>query len=356
MTDCRRRWAPFLTVLILAVTLMAGCTSKIQPLRSSKPEFGYKSQVVDDLLALPPPAQKIVVAVYKFKDQSGQYKQTVNSTLNYSTAVTQGATSMLVKALEDAGRGQWFTIVERESLPNLLNERKIIRQTRLQYMSKEDMERIPPLPPMIYAPVILDGGIIAYETNLLTGGLGAKYLGIGGDTEFQRDTVTVALRAISVKDGRVLKTVETRKTIFSFKVDASVFKFVGVKELLEGEAGFSSNEPPQMSVKEAIESAVYSMVLEGAVDGLWAFQDPELGKRLIAEYEEQKQVQVVPVYGSDGQLEGFKPAKPPAAKTAKGAKPAPKPAPPTKPAPRPAPAAPNGQAPDAVDETLDDDR
>ncbi|MFM8445417.1 MAG: hypothetical protein ACKN9W_19020, partial [Methylococcus sp.] len=89
-----------------------------------------------------------------------------------------------------------------------------------------------------------------------------------------------------------------------------------------------------------------------AQDGLWGFQDPELGKRLIAEYEEEKQVQVVPIYGSDGQLEGFKPAKPPAAK----APPKPTP-PPPKPAPRPAPAAaPKAPPPDAVDETLDDDR
>ena len=307
-----RAIVPVLVRSLIFVTALAltGCTSKIKPLRSSKPEFGYKSQVIDDLLAVPPPEQKIVVAVYKFRDQSGQYKQTVNSTLNYSTAVTQGATSMLIKALEDAGKGQWFTIVERESLPNLLNERKIIRQTRLQYVAKEDLDKIPPLPPMVYAPVILDGGIIAYETNLLTGGLGAKYLGIGGDTEFQRDTVTIGLRAISVKDGRVLKTVETRKTIFSFKVDASVFKFVGVKELLEGEAGFSSNEPPQMSVKEGIESAVYSLIMEGAIDGLWSFQNPALGQQLIKEYQEEKQIQAVPVYGSDGELEGFRPFKP----------------------------------------------
>ena len=103
---------------------------------------------------------------------------------------------MLMKALEEAGQGKWFEVVERESLPSLLNERKIIRQTRMQYMSKEELEKIPALPAMLYAPVIFDGGVVAYESNLLTGGLGAKYLGIGGDTQFQRDNVTVALRAI----------------------------------------------------------------------------------------------------------------------------------------------------------------
>lgn len=324
-----RALAPGLLILA-ALLASAGCTTMVQPLRSSKPEYGYRSQVIDTLLALPSPEQPIVVAVYKFRDQTGQYKQTQSGTLNYSTAVTQGATTMLIKALQDAGRGRWFSVVERESLPNLLNERKIIRQTRMQYMSQEEMASVPPLPPMVYAPVILDGGVIAYESNLLTGGLGAKYLGIGADSQFQRDTVTVALRAVAVKDGRVLKTVETRKTIFSYKVDTSVFKFVSFKDLLEGEAGFSANEPPQMAVQEAIESAVYSLVLEGAADGLWSFKDPELGKRLIAEYEEERQVQVVPVYGSDGEIEGFQTAQ---------ARPAPTPAGAPPPAPAPAPPA-----------------
>lgn len=316
-----RRLALLLIALLIAIAA-TGCTTLVKPIRSTKAEIGYHSQVIDDLMALPPPKEKIIVAVYKFRDQTGQYKQSSSSSLNYSTAVTQGATSMLIKALEDAGQGKWFTVVERESLPSLLNERKIIRQTRMQYLSREDLDKVPPLPPMIYAPVILDGGVIAYETNLLTGGLGAKYLGIGGNTEFQRDTVTTFLRAVSVKDGRILKSVQTSKTIFSVKVDSSIFKYVGLKDLLEAEAGFSSNEPPQMAVLEAIERGVYSMVLEGAIEGLWSFDNPELGQKLIEEYKEEKEVKAVPIYNADGELEGFKAMRPdktaPAARGAGG--------------------------------------
>jgi len=288
----------------LAATLAGGCTSKVKPFRSSKPETGWHTQVIDDLISLPPPAQKIVLTVYKFRDQTGQYRFATNA-VNYSTAITQGATSMLIKALEDAGGGSWFTVLERESLPNILNERKIIRQTRLQYMSQDELNQVPPLPPLLYSPLIVDGGVISYETNLLTGGLGARYLGIGGNTEFQRDAVTVYLRLVSVKDGRILKSVETRKTIFSIKLDASVFKFVSYQNLLEVEAGFSSNEPPQMSVQEAIEQGVYALIMEGAVDGLWSFADPARGKKLIAAYEEEKQVKPVPVYDDEGELAGF---------------------------------------------------
>ena len=321
--------------LVLAAIALTSCSTMFQPLPSSKAEIDYKSQVIDQLMALPPPSEKIVIAVYKFRDQTGQYKQSSASSLNYSTAVTQGATSMLIKSLADAGQGKWFTVVERESLPNLLNERKIIRQTRMQYLTREDLDKLPPLPPMMYAPVIMDGGVIAYETNLLTGGLGAKYLGIGGDTQFQRDTVTIFLRAVAVKDGRVLKSVQTSKTIFSVKLDASVFRFVGFKDLLEVEAGFSSNEPPQMAVEEAIQMGVYSMIMEGAIDGLWSFQSPALGQQLIASYQEEKNVKPVPIYTDDGELEGFRKAPP---NTAPAGQPPPSPVRAPALAPRPAPA------------------
>ena len=285
--------------------LLLSCSTFFKPVPSSKAETGFHSQVIDDLMALPPPAEKLVIAVYKFRDQTGQYKQTASNAITYSTAVTQGATSMLIKALEEAGQGKWFEVVERESLPNLLNERKIIRQTRMQYMSQDELANVPGLPAMLYAPVNFDDGVVAYASNLLTGGLGAKYLGVGGDTQFQRDTVTVALRAVAVNDGRILKSVQTSKTIFSVKLDSNLYRFVGWQNLLEFDAGISSNEPPQMAVLEAIEQAVYSMIMEGAVKGVWKFQDPLLGQQLVKKYQDSKIVKAVPIYNGMGELEGF---------------------------------------------------
>lgn len=293
-----------IVLLMPGLLSLPGCTTAVRPFKSTRAETGRETQVIQDLGLLPAPVQPIMVAVYKFRDQTGQYKQ-VPGTVNYSTAVTQGATAMLIKALEDAGRGSWFTILERETLPNLLNERKIIRQTRMQYLSDQQQGQIQALPPMKYAPLILDGGVIAYETNLLTGGIGAKYLGIGGDTQFQRDTVTVFLRLISVKDGRVIKSVETAKTIFSVKVDANVFKFIDFKQLLEAEVGFSSNEPPQLAVQEAIEQAVYSLIMEGAMSGLWEFSAPERAQPMLNAYLEEKIIKPVPRYSEDGELDGF---------------------------------------------------
>lgn len=290
-------------VAVLASTMVMGCSSRVQPIPSGKAILGKKTQMYSDLASLPEPKEPIIVGLYKFRDQTGQYKPGTGTT-GWSTAVTQGGTSMLIKALQDAGGGKWFTVLERESLPNLLNERKIIRQTRKQYEGRAD--KTGGIPPLLFAPVMLDGGIIAYESNLLTGGLGARYLGIGGSTKYSRDNVTIYLRAVSVKNGRIIKSVTTSKTIFSIGMDGSVFKFIAFKELLEVEAGYTSNEPPQMAVLEAIEKAVYSMIMEGVVDGLWSFKDPKAGEEAIKKYLLEKNAMVMAEFDNKGQLKTVK--------------------------------------------------
>jgi curli production assembly/transport component CsgG len=90
-----------------------------------------------DLIYLPPPPSTIPVAVYAFTDQTGQLKVS-ESGANYSRAVTQGGTSILIGALRSAGNGNWFNVIERERLDNLLRERQIIREMRRQYLGEEE--------------------------------------------------------------------------------------------------------------------------------------------------------------------------------------------------------------------------
>src|SRR3546814_660964 len=131
-----------------------------------------------------------------------------------SSDLSQGGASILVKALQDAGIRQWFTIVEREMLRNLLNERQIIREMRERYLGETQVNP-QALPAMLFAGVLLEGGVIGYDTNTVTGGAGASFLGIGGRTEYRQDTVTVYLRAVSVRTGEVLTSVTASKTIAS---------------------------------------------------------------------------------------------------------------------------------------------
>jgi curli production assembly/transport component CsgG len=238
------------------------------------------------LLTLPPAKARVAVAVYEYADQTGQFKASENfQTL--SRAVTQGGNAILVKALQDAGNRQWFTVIERAQLNNLLKERQIIKEMRRTYLNEQGINP-QALPPLLFAGLLLEGGIIGYDTNTLTGGAGARYLGIGGDVKYRQDTVTVYLRAVSTKTGEVLLNVTTHKTIASFGIQGGAFKFVAIDRLLETEAGITKNEPDQLAVQQAIEKAVYSLVMEGAEIGLWQFADPLAQAALLRDYREEK--------------------------------------------------------------------
>ncbi len=261
-----------LALAICLAGLVSGCMPRfVQPYRVEAARVAApRSVAASGLSSLAPPAEPVVVAVYRFRDQTGQYRALEN-TSTFSTAVTQGATSILVRALEDSG---WFTPIEREGLSNLLNERQIIQTTRQQYTGP-DGAPLAPLPPLLYAGVILEGGIIGFDSNVITGGAGVRYFGTGVSGQFRQDQVTVYLRAVSTQNGRVLKTVYTTKTIVSQKLDTGVFRYVDLRRLLETEAGYSTNEPPVLAVTAAIEEAVHALVVEGARDGLWAVANPQ---------------------------------------------------------------------------------
>ncbi len=262
----------------------AACANYAAPLETARPIPASPTRITEELRSLPAPKEQVVAAVYRFRDETGQYKAAENMA-SWSTAVTQGATSILIKALEESG---WFVPIEREGLSNLLNERQIIQSIRAQYEGPEG-QKLGPLPPLLYAGIILEGGIVGYDTNLLTGGVGVRYFGAGGSGKFRQDQVTVYLRAVSTQTGRVLRTVTTSKTIASQQVDAGIFRFVDVDRLLESEVGYSYNEPPVVAVTEAIQEAVKELVIEGVKEGLWALEDPaEIHGPAFAGYERSK--------------------------------------------------------------------
>lgn len=268
---------------IVSVLLFTGCTGKLSTVGTAPATLGYKTDSHQDLTSLPTPAGRIPVAVYSFRDQTGQYKPLPGAT-SFSTAVTQGATSMLVKALSDS---KWFVPVEREGLQNLLTERKISR-ANLQSSLPEGAE-LPPSPKLINAQMIIEGGIIAYDSNLTTGGFGARFWGIGGSAEYQVDKVTLYIRAVDVNSGRILKSVSTSKTILSRAIDVNMYRYVSYNRLLEIETGVSTNEPPQMCVLEALEKAVTSLIIEGVQDGLWRLDNPnDINAQIILDYQEEK--------------------------------------------------------------------
>lgn len=268
--------------------LLAGCGAYFnQPIKQKGARTGELTSTSTTLKEFPLPSEPVVVGVYNFKDQTGQYKSVENGS-TFSTAVSQGATTILIKALEDS---KWFTPIERENLGNLLNERNIIRSTRDEYRKNSNPNE-PNLPPLLYAGVLLEGGIISYDSNIITGGLGARYFGVGGSTQYREDRITVYLRAVSTSSGKILKTVYVSKTILSQAVNASLFKYVNFQRLLEVETGFTKNEPVQLAMKDAIEKAVEALIIEGLQDKLWSTQAGEAtNQMLIDAYLKEKELE-----------------------------------------------------------------
>jgi curli production assembly/transport component CsgG len=252
------------------------------------PTHNPVTKINAQIRALPPPERKVAVAVYGYVDQTGQFKQPEN-VQSLSRAVTQGATSVLIKALQDAGEGSWFLVVEREKLDNLLKERRIIADMRERYLGEKNLNP-KALPPLLFAGVLLEGGIIGFDSNTRTGGVGARYLGIGGDVQYREDTVTIYLRAVSTKTGEVLSSVVAHKTIVSYGVKGGAFKFVAIDRLLEAEAGFTRNEPDQLAVQQAIEKAVHTLIVDGAARGLWAFADKNYQRAAVAKLDAEQAV------------------------------------------------------------------
>ena len=259
--------------------LISGCASLVSPRGLSDTNCIGIVECVEEpttvelpthekLLQLPPAKERPVVAVYNFLDKTGQRKQKDNVAM-FSTAVTQGADTMLIDALKTAGGGTWFRVVERVGIDHLTRERQIVRSTREAYQDEKK------LAPFLFAGIILEGGIIGYDTNIETGGRGARYLGLGGQQAYRRDVVVVHLRAVSVLTGEILLNVQTSKTILSVAEGFDVFKFVEMDtQLVEIEDGMTENESVTRSVRSAIEAAVYELILQGDERDFWSIKWP----------------------------------------------------------------------------------
>lgn len=259
---------------VISAIVLAGCTvgsenmsqepySEIQDVPSVQPN--PMATQLHDMPELDGPV--ITIGVYSFTDKTGQRKPADNIA-NLSSAVTQGGEVWVIDALLEAGNGTWFEVVERVSMDNVLKERQLIRNTRENY--QQDPEN---LAPMKFAGLILEGGIIGYDSNVSTGGIGARYFGIGASTEYRVDTVTIGLRLVSVSTGRVLMSVATEKTIASYRTGVDVFKFLDLgTKALESETGYSVNEPTNYAVRAAIEAGIIELIYEGERRSLWKFK------------------------------------------------------------------------------------
>jgi len=273
---------------LVLIVMLSGCAigQKIG-VPDHKPQIP-KNELQKEFDAVPPPAKgKLTVAVYQFADKTGQRKA-VPGIASFSTAVTQGGDALLIRALQDVGKGQWFEVVERGNIDALTKERLIITQMRQAYEGKDAQK----LMPLKFAGVIIEGGIIGYDTGLESGGIGYNFLGIGPSTQYSKDIITISLRAVSVNTGKILASVTVTKIVYSTADSIAIFKSIdpgGISSIVKQvgasnngatdaaaaifqfESGLTINEATTIALKTTIESSVVELIKEGQRKGVWDY-------------------------------------------------------------------------------------
>jgi hypothetical protein len=159
-----------------------------------------------------------------------------------------------------------------------------------------DGDNAEPLPALLFAGAYITGGIVGYDSDTKSGGIGARILGIQANTQYRQDVVTIILRLVNVQSGEVVISTTIEKTIFSTGKGADIFKYFDADTmLLESEAGVARNEPVTFAVRKAIEAGVAEIIHQGAKKEIWKIKlppEPEVIEESDAEVVTDEQVKV----------------------------------------------------------------
>lgn len=259
---------PFLWVLLLS-----SCASKDLLNGNGIPHIVIKNSSIlelqsEELKTLLPAKRKPVIAIYpnSFRDHTGQRKSNGQFAL-FSTAITQAPEAFLIRALKHAANGKFFQVAERVGLESLTKERQLIRSTR------ETFEEDSSVKPLLLAGLLIQGGVLSIDTNIKSGGAGARLLGVGSSKQYREDLITISLRLVSVSTGEVLIEVLVSKTITSVGLSQDIFRFVDEgRRLIEVEGGVTENESTSIALQRSIEEGVLEIIKIGITRGYWEYE------------------------------------------------------------------------------------
>ena len=238
--------------LMLLPIVLAGCVST--PMEIEQPITVQPSRVYE----VPASRGKVNVGIYSFNDLTGQ-----RAGSSLSSAVTQGAENYLITALKNFDNGRWFRVLDRKSIDDLIKERQIIKSANPNITDAD-------LPSMISANILIEGGIVGYDSNTMSGGDGVRIFGIGTSGKYTKHIVTVSLRAVNVATTEVLVSVLVQKTIVSYSNNTTVLTFFDQDtQTSEMESGSNFNEPSNYAVQAAVEKGVYELVMRGREQQIW---------------------------------------------------------------------------------------
>jgi len=267
---------PQIAIAMVLMCLLGGCASTTsESVFYGETPYTLETDTIKRLQKIPDLGQdQITIAVYNFPDRTGQRKPNTKFS-QISTAVTQGPEVWVINALKAVGGpNPWFIVLEREGLDAIIKERQLIRSTRELYDGESDVKN--QLKPLKFAGLIVEGGIVGYDSNITSGGAGARYFGIGMSEQYRTDQVTVSIRIVAVQTGEILLTTSATKTIASYSSGGDVFRFLDMStKALEIETGVATNEPVNYAIRTTIEHAVHNLIYEGIEKGLWQFKIEE---------------------------------------------------------------------------------
>ena len=259
--------------LFLSVLLLSSCASRDLLNGSGIPNIVIKSSSIlelqsEELNSLPRAKRKPVIAIYpnSFRDHTGQRRSNGSFAL-FSTAITQAPEAFLIRALKHAADGKFFQVAERVGLESLTKERQLIRSTR------ETFEEDSAVKPLLLAGLLIQGGVITYDSNVKSGGAGARLLGVGSSKQYREDLITISLRLVSVSTGEVLIEVLVSKTVTSAGISQDIFRFIDEgQRLVEVEGGVAENESTSIALQQAIEEGVLQIIKIGITRGYWEYE------------------------------------------------------------------------------------
>ena len=289
-----------LNSLIGVTFLLSGCAS-FQETGANKPPIVAPTPLINKLNKLPKlDGEPIYIGVNSFKDLTGARKQSDNYA-SFSAAVTQGGEAWLIESLLDSNG--WFKVLERGQLDTVMRERALVQQTREDFTDDDDTG----LKPLLFAGLLIHGGIISYDTNQVSGGIGASYLGIGAHEQHRKDVVTVSLRFVSTLTSEILLSSTVSKTIYSTAVGSDVFKFVNdALDPLEIEIGFAKNELVSVATRAAIDLAIVDLIEKGENKKMWKFKKPLVKEVLEPKTQQKKEKTTANVRRDKSRLSGIK--------------------------------------------------
>lgn len=220
-----------LALVAVAGMMLAGCEAIQHTVNPMPRTSGSRVAPRLEQLPRPNPAQVKSVTVYRFDNKTG---------FPHGLQISHGMTDQLITALVKSGH---FSVVERATLPDLQTERG---------MQEGGMATDEVRGRQLEGAHYIFTGAVTELDETGGGGIGIDRRGYELDVRTFTAQVGLDMRVIEVSTGRVLDSIDVRRTVRDSGVSA------GIPWGLSGDVRISN--AMDLAIRETIDEAVYELV------------------------------------------------------------------------------------------------